>query len=78
MFDQEFWAEHLSWRELAVSCSSPKQLKEEELVGALRAACSGAMRERIEEVTHDLEKEDGIQTALSFVKKLYKRHTISQ
>ena len=70
MFDQEFWAEQLSWRELAVRCSSPKQLKEEELVGALRSLCNGAMRERIEEVVRDMVKEDGIQTALSCIRGL--------
>lgn len=69
MFDQEFWAEQLSWRELAVRCSSPKLLKEDELVGALRATCSRAMREKIEEVACDLEKEDGIQIALSYIMK---------
>ena len=68
MFDQEFWAEQLSWRELAVRCSSPKQLKEEELVRALRWSCSEATRERIEEVSHHLENENGVQTALSRIK----------
>ena len=72
MFDQEFWAEHLSWRELAVRCSSPKRLKEEELVGALRAVCSATMRERIEAVARDIESEDGIQTALNCIKRLHK------
>jgi UDP:flavonoid glycosyltransferase YjiC (YdhE family) len=72
MFDQEFWSEQLSWRELAVSCSSPKQLKEEELVGALRALRSGTMRENIEAVARDIEKEDGIQIALRCIKRLHK------
>ena len=75
MFDQEFWAEQLSWRELAIRCSSPKQLKEEELVGALKALHSGATREKIEEVAHCLEEEDGIQTALSYIKRLHKTLT---
>ena len=75
MFDQEFWAEQLSWRELAIRCSSPKQLKEEELVGALRGLRSAAMRSNIETAACDLEKEDGIQTALSCIKRLHKQNT---
>lgn len=72
MFDQEFWAEHLSWRELAVRCSSPKLLKEEELIRALRAVHSATMRKKIEAVAHDIEREDGVQTALNCVKRLHK------
>lgn len=75
MFDQEFWAEQLSWRGLAVRCSSPKQLKEEELVGALRAVRSQAMGEMVEAVARDIEKEDGIETALNCIMRLHKRFT---
>ena len=64
MFDQEFWAELLSWKELAVRCSSLKQLEAKELVRGLRSVCSGAMVERIEEIACALMNENGVQTAL--------------
>ena len=72
MFDQEFWAEHLSWKELAVRCSSLKQLKHEELVRALRFSCSHDMAQRIEKMTCELLKENGVGTALSEIKKCLK------
>ena len=71
MFDQEFWAEHLSWKQLAVRCSSLKQLTDKELIKALKSSCSGGdMAKRIEELACELFKENGVKTALNEIKKI--------
>lgn len=70
MFDQEFWAEHLSWKELAVRCSPLKQLKQEELVRALKSVCSSDVTERVEEMAFELLKEHGVEIAVDEIKKL--------
>ena len=70
MFDQEFWAELLSWKELAVRCSSLKQLEAKELVSALRSSCSVDMVEKVEEMACELLKENGVECALIQMKKL--------
>ena len=70
MFDQEFWAELLLWKELAVRCSSLNKLKAKELVSALRSACSVDMMEKVEETACELLKENGVELALTQMKKL--------
>ena len=70
MFDQEFWAEHLSWRELAVRCSPLKQLKEDELVRVLKSVCSGDLVERVKETACELLKENGVEIAVGEIKRL--------
>ena len=70
MFDQEFWAEHLSWRELAVQCSPLKQLKEEELVRDLKSVCKDDLVERVKETACELQKENGAEIAVREMKKL--------
>ena len=70
MFDQEFWAELLSWKELAVRCSSLNKLESMELVSALRSVCSVDMVKRVEEMACELLKENGVELALIQMKKL--------
>ena len=53
MFDQDFWADFLSWKELGVRCSSLKKLEVKELV---RTSCRLDIVERIDEAACELLK----------------------
>ena len=61
MFDQMFWAEHLSREGLAYQCCSHmKQLTAGELTHALKVVHGVAMKKHIQDVGTQLSKEDGL------------------
>ena len=61
MFDQMFWAEHLSWEGLAYQCCSHmKQLTAGELTHALKVVHGVTMKKHIQDVSTQLSKEDGL------------------
>eukprot|EP00731_Ephydatia_muelleri_P016790 Em0009g1214a len=65
MFDQQYWAEQLSWEGLAVQCPGPDKLTETDLTTALNVLFKSKMAETAYTVSSRLEHEDGVTLAVT-------------
>lgn len=65
MFDQQYWAEQLSWEGLAVQCPGPDKLTETDLAAALNTLFKSNMAETARVVSSRLEREDGVTLAVT-------------
>ena len=72
MFDQMFWAEHLSWEGLAYQCCL-KKLSAGELTHALKVVNGPALKKHIEDIGTQLSKEDGLQVALTEINNILRQ-----
>ena len=70
MFDQSFWAEHLSWKGLAYQCPHVGRLGARKLTHAMRVMLGADVRKYVADVGTALSKEDGVKDALSKIEKL--------
>ena len=70
MFDQNFWAEHLSWKGLGYHCPHVGQLSTKELTHAIKIVLGAAMRKCVADVGTAVSKEDGVKAAVSEIEKL--------
>ena len=70
MFDQQFWAEHLSWEGLAYQCPDIKRLTVRELEHGVKVALGSAIKKHAADIGAVLDKEDGVRTTLVEIDKL--------
>lgn len=70
MFDQSFWAEHLSWKGLAYQCPHVRELSARQLTHAINVVLGAAVRKCVADLGAALSAEDGVKAVLSEIEKL--------
>lgn len=70
MFDQHFWAEHLSWAGLAHQCRHVGQLSAHDVMHAIKVVGGAAMRGRVEGVAAALARENGVAQAVLRIERV--------
>lgn len=70
MFDQQYWAEQLSWEGLAVQCPGLAKLTETDLSVAVNVLFQSNMAETARTVASRLEREDGVRLAVARIEGL--------
>ena len=69
MFDQNMWAEHLSWMGVAYQCPSPEKITAEKLSQALDYVAKEDVKRRIEDLCKVLTNENGMKCAVGEIEK---------
>ena len=69
MFDQNMWAEHLSWMGVAYQCPSPEKLSVTELSHALEFIAGESVCVKIKDLCKALMSENGIKLAVDKIEK---------
>ena len=70
MFDQNMWAERLSWMGVAYQCPSPRKLKVQELSQALDYVMEECVSKRAAEMRETLLAENGVNIAVKEIEKI--------
>ena len=70
MFDQEYWAEVIVWKNLGLRLSPAKDLTVEELSGKLKQALNSDISKSVDLMHTEMIQEDGVSTALKEIEKV--------
>lgn len=73
MFDQNMWAEHLSWVGVAYQCPSPGMLTPLNLSNALKYVTEESVQKRVMELSKNLLSENGVNFAVDKIEKTLHR-----